>query len=181
MRYVMEGVGESVFVGGDDGGGRDGPGDADFRIVVSDAEFGFAAVGVVDFVGEDGAGAQDGESVQKVPGDEELAPILFAEFDGDVLAEGGRAAANVDGDVQHGALQHAHEFGLAVLAQLAVEPADDAVGGLGLVVLHEDGVDAVAGEFGGVVAFEEVAARIVEEPGLCDDDAGDGGGDEFHG
>ena len=57
---------------------------------------------------------------------EELVAELGAELDRHMLAVGGRAAADVDGDVEDGAVQHADELGLGMGRPLEMQAAQGA-------------------------------------------------------
>lgn len=112
--------------------------------------------------------------------DEELTVVFAREFDGDMLSEGGRSAADVDRHVEHTPLDHADQLGLGMLAQLEVEAAHDAVRRAGFVVLDEvhdaDGLfEPPPGE-----ALEEVPAPVAEDDRFEDDDPFDLGFQDIH-
>jgi len=89
-----------------------------------------------------------------------------------VAAEGRRAPPDVDGDVHHGAPRHAKELGLRGGRGLEVQAAERAgLGGEGVVVLDELGVDPRLGEIAAVVCLAEKAAVVAEPPRLDDQDA----------
>ena len=114
-------------------------------------------------------------------GNEELTVVVGREFDGDVLAERGRPAADVDGDVEHGPFDDADQFGLGVGRFLEMQAAQNAVGRTAFVVLHEtDGADLVA-ELALRITLEEITAGVAEDTGFEDDNALDVGADDFHG
>ena len=68
-----------------------------------DAAVGFGMVTVVAFVLEYGDRAEDGEAVCETMGDEELAVVVFGEFDCYVPPECGGAFSDVYGYVEDGA------------------------------------------------------------------------------
>ena len=79
--------------------------------------------------------------------DVEHPAIAGNEFNRDVLAEPGRGAPEVHGDVQDAPAQHADQLGLGVRRSLEMQPADGAdLVGAGPVVLHEFLRDAERGE-----------------------------------
>ena len=64
-------------------------------------------------------------------------PLVFgAEPYGDAAAKGGGMTADVDGDIKDFSHDRANEFSLRLL-NLVVQPAENALGGAGVVVLHE--------------------------------------------
>ena len=84
-----------------------------------------------------------------------------------MLTVGWGTFADVDGDVEDGALDAADEFGLGEWWGLEVEAAHHAVGGHALVVLYE--LDAMTKDWGDCFvevtfgeALEEVAAGVAE-------------------
>ncbi len=79
-------------------------------ILYRDSAVGFRVVIVVAFVLEHRNVAEDGKSVGESAGDEELAVIVLREFNGHVLAVGGRALADVDGYIEHTAFNATHKF-----------------------------------------------------------------------
>ena len=59
-------------------------------------------------------------------GDEELAPVLRRELHRGMVAEGGRADADVDGDVEDAAAHDAHQLVLGEGRALEMDPAQRA-------------------------------------------------------
>lgn len=105
--------------------------------------------------------------------DEELTLVFGGEHHALPFAEGGTAFAQVDGDVEDRAAHDAHELGLRVV-DLEVEPAQDALGARGLVVLNEIDVDTARDKVGLLVGFHEVAAIVAVALHVHDDHAVDG-------
>lgn len=68
---------------------------------------------LIALVLEDGDVAEDGKAVGKALGDKELTMVILREFDGYVLPISGTAFADIDGDIEHSALDTTDEFGLS--------------------------------------------------------------------
>ncbi len=68
--------------------------------------------------------------------------IVLRELDGDVLSEGRRAYAYVDGYIKHSATDDTHELSLCVRGELEVQATHHAIAGAALVVLDEVGSSA---------------------------------------
>lgn len=160
--------------------GRDPPVDRQIGVVPGQRTFRLRGIEVVALVLEDHLIGQDAESVRKTARDEELAMILFGQFHGDMLAEGGRAAADVHRHIQHGTLDHADEFRLCMGRFLEMQPAEHAVGRLALVVLDENRVADLLLKIAQRERFEEVAAFIAEDAGFDDHHTFDICLDYFH-
>lgn len=158
----------------------DGPGDAEGGIVPAQSGFGGRGVDVVDFVLEAGSVAEHKEAVGHAAGNEELAAVFMAELHHDVAPQRGRAAAQVDGDVDDAALRHPDELGLRQARALEVQAAEHSAGRLRLVVLNE--VDGAGVCFEKVAAprLAEVAPCVAMTHGLDDHAAIDVERDEFH-
>ena len=101
------------------------------------------------------------------------------EDDADRAAEGGRAAAKVDGDVEHLAGDAPHELALRVL-DLVMETAQHAMPRLRMVILHEGRVDAGVRQRTRVPALEEIPAVVREHARLEALDVGQVGCDDLH-
>ena len=86
-------------------------------------------VEVVALVGENGLLAQYGESVGKSAGDEELALVLFAQFDGKPLTKGGTLFAQIDSYVEHTSDGAADQLSLAIRRTLEMEATYDTIAG----------------------------------------------------
>ena len=95
----------------------------------ADASVGLWGVEVVALVLEDCCLAEDGKAVGKAFGDEELAVVVFGEFDRHVLAVGRAAPAYVNRHIEDFASDTPDEFALGVGRPLEVEPAHHSVGG----------------------------------------------------
>lgn len=111
---------------------------------------------------------------------EQLQVVHVAELHGDVFAVRFRSLAQVDGDVQHPALQNAHQLRLRVFALLEMQTANHAVGRFRLVVLHEFRRHAVVVEQLFVICFKEIAAVVRENPRFENDNVFDFCGNEGH-
>ena len=119
------------------------------------------------FVGHVRLLAEDAEAVGEAGGDPEHELVFFGELDGGPLAEGGGAAADVDGYVEDAAAGAADDLSLRLL-ELVVQAADDALSRERVVVLHELGGQAEVGEDRGVEGLQEEAAVVAEDPRLND-------------
>src|SRR6266481_712567 len=102
--------------------------------------------------------------MSKTDGDVDLILILGGEADARPVAKVRRAEADVDGDIQSFAFNHATELGLGML-QLVVKAAKRSAGGDGVVVLKEGVFDAEVCELSVVVGLEESAARVAMDYG----------------
>ena len=156
------------------------PVDGQRWVVEAERGFGLGGVDVVDLVLELRHVAEHHEAVGKATGNEELVALLGAEFHGHMMAEGGAAATQVDGHIEHTALRHAHEFGLTPLATLEVQPAQHTIGGERLIVLHKRDRPHVLPEFLKFERLAEVASLVSKAPGLNHPHALDVGLDIFH-
>ena len=103
------------------------PVDPEVRVVPGYGPFGLLAVEVVALVLEYGLFAQDAESMGQAARNEELEVVLFREHDRDMLSESRGERADVDRDVEHGALDHPYQLALGVDPLLEVEAPDDSV------------------------------------------------------
>src|SRR4029079_1580583 len=83
----------------------------------------------------------DAEAVREALRNPELTAIRGRELAAEPEAEGRRAAANVDRDVEDRALDGAHQLALRA-PDLGVQAAQDGPFGARVVVLHEDRVNA---------------------------------------
>ena len=92
---------------------------------------------LIALVLEDGHVAEDGKPMGKALGDEELAMVILRKFDGYMLAIGGTALADIDGDIEYSTLDTTDEFGLSERRTLEMETAHHAVSGFALVVLNK--------------------------------------------
>ncbi len=156
--------------------GLDGPVDADIRVVPGDGAFGGGCVEAGAFVLDFGGVGEGEEGVAEAFGDPELTHVFGGEFDGEVATEGGGADAEVDGDIEDGAVGAAYELAHGGSHILVVEAAEDGLAGAGVVVLDEVGGEAVLAEALLVVDLDEEAAFVTEEVGIDDEDAFEGGG-----
>ena len=102
-----------------------------------DAAVSFRAIVIVAFVLEDSCVAQNGETVGKAAGNEELAVIILGQLDGHMTAIGGRAFADIDGNVDDGSLDTSDELGLSEWRALEMEAAHNAASRARLVVLDK--------------------------------------------
>lgn len=142
--------------------GAQPPVDPDRGVVPGDRPLAFGSIEVVAFVLEYRLVAQHRKTVGEPARNEELTFVLCRQLHGDMTAEGGRAAADVDRHVQHLSLHHAHQFRLSGAAALEVQPPQHAEFRFRFVVLYE-----THGTHGGVearliVTFEKVTPIIAE-------------------
>jgi len=114
--------------------------------------------------------ARHAEAVGEACGDEELSAVLGAELDHHVSAEGRRALAHVERDVDDGPLEHLDQLRLRPRV-LKVKATQDAPRGARHVVLDEVARDAGGAIALGVKALEEEASRVAEHLGLDDQHA----------
>ena len=168
-----------VLVAQDSIGHRNTPVNAKRFVLDVDTAIGLRMVELVALVLEDGDIGQDRKTVRETAWDEELAMIIFGQFDGDVLAESGTALADIDRNIKHAPLHATHQLRLRVGHTLIVQAAHHAVGRHRLVVLNE--VDFVANErrdllvkFALREGLEKIAARIVEDTRFNDQYAWNG-------
>lgn len=112
-------------------------------------------------------------------GDPQHVPVLGGERQGVPCSEPGRVAAEVDGDVEDLALQHANEFSLG-LADLVVEAAKDVLVGERLIVLDEVRIGNELVEGGLVEALEEVAPVVAIDFGFEEQKSGGVFSDDLH-
>ena len=160
--------------------GRDPPVDSQTFIENAYPSIRFRVVELVAFVLKDRGLGQDGEAVGKAARDEELPVVFLRELDGDVLPVGRAAFAYVHCDVEHCAAHTPHQLTLGEGRALEVQAAHHAVAGHRFVVLDE--ADAVAEDGSELFVelalregFKKVAARVVENAGLKDQHAVEGG------
>lgn len=156
------------------------PVDLQLGIVPDDAAFVFRRPEVGGLVEELGVFAEHHEAVREAGRNPHLALVLRAQAFAYPLAEGRRAATQVDGYVEYLAESGAHQFSLG-LPDLVVQAAEDATGGTRMVVLDEaDRMTAGFLEGALVVAFEEESAIVAEHPGFEEDDVGNCQAGRFH-
>jgi hypothetical protein len=141
------------------------PVDGQLRVVPEEA----AVAGLVPeggaFVEDLGVFAEDGEAVGELRGDPEHVVVVCRQLGGRPFAEGGGAAADVDGDVEDAAAGAADELSLGLL-ELVVEAAHDPTGGVGVVVLREGVGEAVGAVGVGVERFHEPPAGVAADDGF---------------
>ena len=111
---------------------------------------------------------------------EELAFVIPREFHRDVSSERGRAAADINRDVEHTSPDHAHEFRLGAAPLLKMEAPQYAVARMRFVVLHKAHETHLLVELPLRVAFEEVTPRVAENLRLENNHAFYSGRDDFH-
>ena len=137
-------------------------------------------VEIAGLVQHRGAVFQRQEAVGKARRNPGHALVLGRQHETGRLAEGGRATADVHGHVEDGAFHHADKLALRLL-DLIVQTAQHALGGMGLVVLHEFHVrtrhlveDLL------VVAFVEIATAVAEHLRFDQENVRQGGIDTLH-
>ena len=98
-----------------------------------------------------------------------------------MAAEGRRAGAQVDRDVEDRAAHHTHQLALRVRRQLEVDAPDRAgVLGVAVVFLHEARLRDVRAKFIVAVGLGQEAARVAKFPGHDDDRSGNLKLPDFH-
>ena len=117
--------------------GRNAPVDAQRIVKNTDARVGLRVIELVTLILEYSRGRQHGKTMSKALGNEELKVVVFGEFYGNMLSVGGTALADVDGNVEYGPADAAHEFALGERRTLEMESSHDTIGGHALVVLYE--------------------------------------------
>ena len=155
------------------------PFDADCGVIPQQGVLGFGVVVVGAFVNEFGLFTQYIEAVGEAFGHPELVFVFGGEDGAGPLAEGGGAAAQVDGHVEHFAGNHAHEFALGVFG-LVVQAAQDGLAGFGVVFLHEGTRGDVFAKPVVAEGFHKEATFVAVDLGLEEFDVGDGGGEDVH-
>ena len=148
----------------------DRPLDAYVGVVPGDAGLGRRVVGAGQLVGDVGHVAEHGEAVGEADRDEELAVALVVELVSLPLAVGGRAAAQVDGDVEDPPARAAHQLRLARLG-LEVQAAQRPLRGARVVLLDELDLDPELGPAVAPEGLDHEAARVAVDVGLEQDDA----------
>ena len=112
--------------------------------------------------------------------DVQLGHVLVGQLDGLPLAVGGRAAADVDDDVDDRPAGAADQLGLARVG-LEVHAPHDPAARPGVVVLHPVVGDTVVGEDARAVGLGEEAARVAVDRGLDQQRAVQVGRCDLHG
>ena len=159
---------------------RNPPVDGQFGVVPCQRTLGLRCIVVVALVLEDRFFREHRESVGESAGDEELTVILFGEFHGDVAAECGRTAPDVDRYIEHTTLDDTHQLRLGMGCFLEMQAAQNAVRGFRFVVLHEIYGPNLFAEVTFGERFEEITALIAEQTRFDDDHAVYGCFDYFH-
>lgn len=156
------------------------PCDPHRRVVPGEAALELRGVVVGRLVQEVGRLAEHHEAVREAGRHPQLAVVVLAEFDPVPLPEGRRALAQVHRHVEDAALDDPYELALRVL-DLVVQAAQHALGGAGVVVLHEVHLEAGGlAEDLGVEAFQEETAGVTEDFRFEDQEARDAGGRDLH-
>ena len=165
--------------------GRDSPVDSQAFVQNAYPSIRLRVVELVAFVLENRDLAKDGEAVGEAARDEELPVVFLRELYGDVLPVGRAAFAYVHCDVEHRTAHTPHQLALGEGRALEVQASHHAVAGHRFVVLDE--ADAVAEDGSELFVelalregFKKVAARVVENAGLEDQHAVEGGLEDFH-
>jgi hypothetical protein len=109
----------------------------------------------------------------------QLASILLAQVDGNVLPEGRTANADIDRNVSHMAAENTDELALHS-RMLQVEASEHAVGGTREIVLNERTQNALRRVPIRLEGFEKKAAVIAEYFGLDDQHLRDRSPNDIH-
>lgn len=141
---------------------RNLPVDSEVGVAQEQPSVRLGMVEIVAFVGEDRFLAEDGETVCKPPRDIELAVVLFAQFDTEPLAEGRALFAQVHRYVQHFSYGATDQFRLGIRRALEMQTSYNAVGGAGLIVLYERGINPRRAVALLVIRLHEISACVVE-------------------
>ena len=126
------------------------PVNAEAFVCDGDASVCLGVIELIALILEDGSLAQHRKTVGKTFWNEELPVIIFCEFYSDVFAVGGRAFAEVDGNVENGTFYAANKFALCVGWALEMQSSHHTIGGHAFVVLHK---------FDGAYFFFELSLR----------------------
>jgi hypothetical protein len=149
-------------LGREQGRARKRPFDSDLGIAPQDAALVLGSVEICGLVDDLGEVAEHEESV----GESDRNPQHVLGFRAQVCslppAEGRRAAADIDRDVEDLARGDANQLALRQ-AQLVVQPAQHTLARARVVVLDEPRPDSRLLEFPLVPALEEKAARVAED------------------
>jgi len=142
-------------------------------------EYGYSSVGlrsiiVVAFVLKHGNIAQNSKAMGKAARNEELAVVVLRQFNGHMLPECGRAAADVDGYIEHSASHTAHQFGLSKGRTLEMQTAHYSTRGTTFIVLHKVHRSHLPLKFALRITLEKISARICKNTGFYDYYPGDG-------
>lgn len=161
-------------------GNGDAPVDVETLVHERDACVRLGGIIVVAFVLKHRFFGENGKSVRKTAGDEELEVIVLTEFHSHVLTKGGTALANVYGYIEDATAGAAHKFALRVGHALIVKTAHHTARGTRFVVLHKingthEAVELLLGK-----GFKEIAAVVAKQSGFEDDNVGDGCGMYYH-
>ena len=153
-----------ILVGESDDAGCDRPGHGDVRIVPANAAFVRRRVIRRHFIVHDDVVFQREKSVCKAGRNVKLMTGFSRQFRRNMLAEGRRATANIDRDIENSAAQHADQLGLRGRRRLEMQAAQRAGPfRVGLVVLDEAAIDAERAQPRFVKGLDEPAA-LVEVP-----------------
>lgn len=106
----------------------------------------------------------------KTAGDEKLPVVFGVQLDRDMLSESRRAFAQINRNIQYGAVKDADQLGLGVLPFLEVQAPDNTVRGFRLVILNENSVNSGFPENLFVVGFKKITARVRKNTRLKNDD-----------
>lgn len=128
----------------------------------SDTAFVCFGIVIITFVKKSGGFTQYSISMRKPAGHKKLPPVLSAEYARVALPISGRPRPDVHRNVEHLAVQDAHQFGLLERRYLIVKTPQNAPSGIRLVILHEMGMDARLLECLLVVTFEKMAALVAK-------------------
>ena len=135
---------------------------------------------VVAFVLEHRFFGENGKTVRKTAGDEELEVIVLTEFHGNVLTKGGTALTNVYGNIEDATAGAAHKFALRVGHSLIVQTAHHTARGARFVVLYKVNGTHEAVELLLRKGFKEIAAVVAKQSGFENDNVGNGRGMNYH-
>ena len=122
------------------------------------------SIEVVAFVLEDCCHAEDSKAMGEALGDENVAMVVFSEFNSNMMPIGRATFTNIYCHIEDCSPDAAHQFALGVGRALEVESAEHAIAAAGVVVLHEVDVQpCLLPEFLGVETLEEISPGVPED------------------
>lgn len=140
----------------------------EIRIIPANTTFRLGMVEIGALVGKDGIGNQGEKAMRESRRDVKLGFVLFGKIQGVKLPVSGRAASDINGYVPYSPFDDPYQFTLGVRGRLEVQPAQNALLGQGLVVLHKMAGQSLLFKAALIVCFEKIAPIIAKYPGLND-------------